>query len=88
MTISAGRKYEEIFSCLSGRCGDPVRFANPLRATRYRHREKSFNVRFRADFFNALNRANFASPTGNLAAFDQSGSSIPCVCLIDSTQTT
>jgi hypothetical protein len=49
---------------------------------------ESFNVQFQAEFFNVLNRANFASPTDNLTAFDQSGRPISSVGLITSTQTT
>jgi hypothetical protein len=49
---------------------------------------ESFNAQFRAEFFNILNRANFGSPTQNLAVFDQNGLSIPSAGLITSTQTT
>jgi hypothetical protein len=49
---------------------------------------ESFNVQFRTEFFNILNRANFASPTDNLQAFDQSGQPISSAGLITSTQTT
>ena len=37
---------------------------------------ESFNVQFRAEFFNVLNRANFA-PSGNLAAFTALGAAPP-----------
>ena len=34
---------------------------------------ESFNAQFRAEIFNIFNRANFSSPTDNLAVFDQNG---------------
>jgi hypothetical protein len=49
---------------------------------------ESFNAQFRAEFFNILNRANFSSPTDNLAVFDQNGQRIQSAGLLTSTQTT
>jgi carboxypeptidase family protein len=49
---------------------------------------ETFNAQFRAEFFNILNRANFSSPTQNLAVFDQNGLTVPSAGLITSTQTT
>jgi hypothetical protein len=49
---------------------------------------ETFNAQFRAEFFNILNRANFASPTQNLTVFDQTGLAVSSAGLITSTQTT
>src|SRR5438094_8640011 len=48
---------------------------------------ENVNVQFSAEFFNLLNRANFASPTANLTVFDHAGNPVSRVALITSTQT-
>jgi hypothetical protein len=55
---------------------------------RIRRISENFNAQFRGEFFNVLNRANFASPTDNSTVFDQSGNPISSAGLITSTQTT
>jgi hypothetical protein len=50
---------------------------------------ESFNAQFRAEIFNIFNRANFGSPTDNLAIFDQNGVlQTQTAGLLTSTQTT
>jgi len=47
----------------------------------------AFNVQFRTEFFNVLNRANFAPPLDNRNIFDATGAAIANAGLITSTQT-
>jgi hypothetical protein len=55
---------------------------NPVRRI-----SENFNIQLRGEFFNLLNRANFASPTDNLIVFDQQGHRTSGAGLITSTQT-
>jgi hypothetical protein len=49
---------------------------------------ETFNVQFRTEFFNILNRPNFSPPTDNNIIFDGSGAPVANAGAIDSTSTT
>jgi hypothetical protein len=48
---------------------------------------ESFNIQFRAEFFNVLNHSNFQAPINNSALYDPSGTPVPGAGTIDSTTT-
>ncbi|MGH9375614.1 MAG: TonB-dependent receptor domain-containing protein [Terriglobia bacterium] len=48
---------------------------------------ESFNIQFRAETFNILNRANFGSPTSNQTLFDGSGAAVPGAGVLNATST-
>ena len=48
---------------------------------------ETFNIQFRAEFFNIFNRANFAPPVDNLEAFDPTGAAVPGFGQLTKTQT-
>jgi hypothetical protein len=47
-----------------------------LKNTKITRVSEDFNIQFRADFFNVLNRANFTAPVDNLQPFDGSGAPV------------
>ena len=54
----------------------------------YIHRvSENFNVQFRTEFFNILNRANFNVPAANNSIFDSSGAAVSTAGLVTSTST-
>ena len=49
---------------------------------------ENFNVQFRVEMFNILNRANFEPPFDNNTLMDQFGNPVPGAGAIDATTTT
>ena len=58
-----------------------------IKNTPIRRISESFNIQFRAEFFNILNRANFQSPIDNNYLLNQDGSPVSGAGLIDGTST-
>lgn len=58
-----------------------------IKNNRIKRVSDSFNIQFRAEFFNILNHTNFAPPLDNRNIFDSGGSPIGNAGLITSTQT-
>lgn len=54
---------------------------------RIRRMPETFRAQFRAEIFNALNRANFLPPLDNLKLFDASGHTVASAGLLDATAT-
>jgi hypothetical protein len=55
---------------------------------RVRRISETFNIQFRAEFFNILNHPNFQPPLGNKVLFNENGSPAPGAGAIDTTSTT
>ena len=49
---------------------------------------EAFNIQFRAELFNSLNRPNFSTPVDNQTLFDQNGSLVAGAGSLDQTSTT
>jgi hypothetical protein len=58
-----------------------------IKNTRIRKISETFNVEFRAEFFNILNHPNFQPPLDNLTLFNQNGTSVSGAGAIDATTT-
>ena len=58
-----------------------------LKNIRIERMPDAFRAQFRADIFNALNRANFLPPLDNLKLFDASGHPVASAGLLDATAT-
>ena len=59
-------------------------------AVKNHHIEKiseTFNIQFRAEFFNLLNHPNFQAPLANRILFDQNGAPVGGAGAIDTTST-
>jgi hypothetical protein len=59
---------------------------SPVKNTKVSKISENFAVQFRAEFFNVLNHTNFAPPTDNLEAFDNTGAPVSGFGQITATQ--